>query len=647
MWQRRFGGDRTIIGRQVTLDDRPYTVIGVMAGGFENVVLPSAEVWAPLQYDLSLGTAWGHHLRTIGRLRPGVSVDQATREVDALGHSVLLEQHPETYGGDVKFVAASLQDEVTRSVKPGLIAVLGAVALLLLIACVNVINLLLARGAQRRGEFAVRAALGAGRTRLVRQILTESLLLVLLGGAVGIAVAPFAVEALKTLSPEMPRAGAIGLSGTVFTFGLSITTLIGLVVGVIPALHAGRDELWGDLKQSSGGAASGPHVLRRALVVAQLALAVVLLLGAGLLLRSLQQLFAISPGFNASHLLTMQVSTSGRRFTKEVNDRFFAEALEEARRLPGVAAAGFTSQLPLSGDDDEYGAQFERDDPTKGYNVFRYAVSPGYFGTIGIPLRRGRLLDARDVAEAPPALVVSESLAKRKFPDQDPIGQRVHVGPPGLPWFTIVGVVGDVKQASLALSQTDAVYITPLQWSFLDNTMSLVVRTQGDAVALTPTLRQAIRSVDKDQPIVRVATMENLLAATAAERRFALVLFEAFGLVALALAAIGIYGVLAGTVTERTHEIGIRLALGAHKMDVVQLVLRQALRFAIVGAALGLLAGLMVSHLMAGLLYAVRPTDPPTFVGVAFILMSVALLASFVPARRALRVDPIVALKYE
>jgi putative ABC transport system permease protein len=645
LWQRRFGGDRTIIGRQVLLDDTPYTVIGVMPMRFENVLSPSAEVWAPLQYDLSSGSAWGHHLRTVGRLKSGVSVEQATREIDALGHGVLLEQHPVTYGSDVRFAAASLQDEITRSVKPGLIAVLAAAGLLLLIACVNVINLLLARGAQRRGEFAVRTALGAGRARLIQQIVTEGLLLAVLGGAVGIALAPLSIEALKALSPALPRSEAIRLDGTVFTFALAITTLIALVVGLIPALHTARDGLWDDLKQSSRRAATGHPVLRRALVVAQLALAVVLLLGAGLLLRSLQHLFAISPGFNAAHLLTMQVSTSGRRFDKKTNDRFFAQVLEETRRLPGVAGSGFTSQLPLSGDDDEYGAQFEGDEPTTAYNAFRYAVSPGYFETIGIPLRRGRLLDARDVADAPPAVVLSESLAKRKFPDQDPIGKRVHVGPPNLPWFTIVGVVGDVKQASLAVSQTDAVYTTPTQWPFLDNTMSLVVRAHGDAAGLAPSLRETIRSVDKDQPIVRVATMESLLAATAAERRFALVLFEAFGVMALALAAIGIYGVLSGSVTERTHEIGIRLALGAHKGDVVRLVLHQALRFATVGTALGVAGGLMVSHFIAGLLYGVRPTDPLTFAGVAFILIAVALLASYVPARRALKIDPIVALR--
>lgn len=645
MWWRRFGGDPTIIGRQVTLDDNLYTVIGVMPNGFENVLLPLADVWAPLQYDLSLGTAWGHHLRTMGRLRPGVSVDHATRELDALGHGVLQEQHPETYGRDVKFIAASLQDEVTRGVKPGLIAVLGAVVLLLLITCVNVINLLLARGAQRRGEFAIRAALGAGRTRLIQQILTESLLLAMLGGAVGIMVAPLGIEALKALSPGLPRAGAIGVDGNVFTFALGMTTLIGLAIGLIPALHTSRGKVYGELKQSCRRAAGSHQVLRCALVVAQLALALVLLVGAGLLLRSLQHLFAISPGFNPSHLLTMQVCASDRRFNKEANDRFFAQALEAGRRVPGVAGAGFTSQLPLSGDDEEYGAHFEGDDPNIRYNVFRYAVSPGYFETIGIPLRRGRLLDARDVADAPLALVMSESLAKRKFPDRDPIGERVQVGPPGLPAFTIVGVVGDVKQASLAVSQTDAVYTTPVQWSFAENTMSLVVRAHGDAAALAPALRQAIRLVDKDQPIVRVATMDSLLAATAAERRFALILFEAFGLVALALAAIGIYGVLSGSVTERTHEIGIRLALGAERKNILRMVLRQGLGLSIAGAALGLFGALIASNLMTGMLYGVRPADPLTFGSVALLLIVIALFACYIPARRATRVDPMVALR--
>jgi len=465
-----------------------------------------------------LGSAWGHHLRTVGRLRPGISLDQATQEIETLGHDVLEEQRPETYGRDVRFTAASLQSEVTAGVKPALLAVLGAVALLLVIACVNVTNLLLARGAQRRGEFAVRAALGAARTRLIRQMLTECLLLALLGGAVGIMIAAFGVGALKALSPPgLPRAGAIDVDRIVFTFALSVTTLVGLTVGLIPALQTSRGELHAELQQSSRRAAGGHQMLRRALVVAQVALALVLMVSAGLLLRSLDRLFAISPGFDPSHLLTMQVQTS-RRFNKEANNQFLAQALEAVQQVPGVWGAGFTSQLPLSGDDDEYGARFEGDDPKAGYNVFRYAVSPGYFETIGIPLRRGRLLDARDTTNTPLALVISESLAKRRFGNQDPIGQRVHVGPTNRPWFTIVGVVGDVKQASLAVTQTDAVYTTHMHWYFTDNSMSLVIRTSGEAAALAPTLRQAIWSVDKDQPILRVATMESLLAATAAER---------------------------------------------------------------------------------------------------------------------------------
>jgi putative ABC transport system permease protein len=648
LWRRRFGGDRAIIGRQVTLDDNSYTVVGVTPAGFENVLAPSADLWSPLQYDMTQGTAWGHHLRTVGRLRPGVSLEQATREVDALGHEVLKEQRPETYDFNVKFAAASMQDEVTRGVRPALVAVLCAVALLLLIACVNVTSLLLARGAQRRGEFAVRAALGAGRARLARQVLTESLLLALVGGAVGLLLAAFGVDALRALSPAgLPRAGAIGVDRNVFAFAFGVATLTGLAVGLIPALQASRGRLSVELQQSSRRAAGGQQLMRRALVVSEVALALVLLVGAGLLWRSLERLFSISPGFDSSHVLTMQVHTSGSRFDKETNDHFFAQALEAVRQVPGVTAAAFTSQLPLSGDDDEYGARFEGDDPKSGYNVFRYAVSPGYFETVGIPLRRGRLLDAHDAAGAQPAIVISESLANTKFPNQDPIGKRVHVGPTNQPWFTIVGVVGDVKQASLAASETDAVYTTPEQWYYADDTMSLVVRARGDAAALAPSVRGAVWSVDKDQPIMRVATMESLLAATAAARHFALILFEAFGIVALVLAAVGIYGVLSGSVAERTREIGIRLALGAQLRDVSRLVVGQGLRLALVGVAIGLAGAFAVTRLMTSLLFGVSATDPATFFLVAALLTAVALLASYIPARRATKVDPMVALRYE
>ena len=648
LWQRRFGGDRAIIGRQIKLDDDSYTVVGVMPSGFENVLAPSADVWSTLQYDMSQATAWGHHLRMVGRLRSGVSLEQATREIDALGHEVLNEQKPETYSFNVKFVVASLQDEVTRGVKSALVAVLVAVALLLLIACVNVTNLLLARGAQRRGEFAVRAALGAGRARLVRQMLTESLLLVFVGGVVGLPIAAFGVDALRALSPpELPRAGAIGFDGDVFAFALGVTTLIGLAVGLVPALRTSRAGLNFELQQSSRRAAGGHQMTRRALVIAEVALALVLLVGAGLLLRSLGHLFAISPGFDSSHLLTMQIHATGRPFNKEANDRFFVQSLEAVRQVRGVTGAAFTSQLPLSGDNDEYGARFEGDDPNAAYNVFRYAVSPDYFETIGVPLRRGRLLDAHDAAGAPPAIVISESLAKSRFLDQDPVGKHVHVGPTDRPWLTVVGVIGDVKQGSLADSQTDAVYTTPAQWYFTDDTMSLVVRARGDAASFAPAVTSAIWSVDKDQPITRVATMEGLLAATAASRRFALILFEAFGFVALVLAAVGIYGVLSGSVAERTREIGIRIALGAQWRNVFGLVVGQGLRLTLIGVGVGLAGAFAVTRLMASLLYGVSATDPATFFLVAALLTTVALLASYIPARRATKVDPLVALRYE
>ena len=649
LWLRRFAGDKTIVGRQVRLDDNVFDVIGVMPRDFENVIAPSVELWAPLQYDMSLGAAWGHHLRMVGRLKSELGVEQVRHELDTIAHSPVSDFSRVPWASAANgFIVNRLQDDVTAGIRPALIAVFGAVILLLGIASINVTNLLLARGAQRRGEFAVRAALGASRTRVVRQMLTESLLLSLLGGAAGALLADLGVRALVALSPPgLPRVNAIVVNASVLGFTLGITTLIGLIVGLIPAVYASRNDLHTSLKLSSLRTAAGQSLVRRGLVIMEVALALVLLVGAGLLMRSLQRLFAISPGFDTTGMLTMQVQTSGRRFDQATNDRFFAQALEAVRRTPGVTSAGFTSQLPLSDDDDEYGARFEGDDPNLAYNVFRYAVSPGYFETIGIPLRRGRLLDEQDIAGAPPAVLISESLAKRKFGDRDPIGQRVHVGPTDRPWYTVVGVVGNVKQVSLAANQPDAVYIPTTQSWSVEGVQTLVVRARGDAAGLTPAIKQAIWSADKDQPIVRIVTMEGLLTASAGERRFALIVFETFGLVALALAATGIYGVLAGSVAERTREIGTRLALGAQRADVLGLILRQGLVLTLNGVGLGLLAAWVMTRLLTKLLYGVAPTDPLTFGGVALLLVTVALVACLIPARRATKVDPLVALRYE
>jgi len=530
LWRRRFGADPALVGRQILLNDVAVTVIGIMPARFENVLGPTADIWSTLKYDTTLplnGREWGHHLRLVGRVRADLDPESAAQELDAIARTTLAEYpRPQWASLQDGFIANPLQDELTRSVRPAVIAVAGAVILLLTIACVNVTNLLLARGAQRRGEFAVRAALGAGRTRLIRQLLTESLLLSLIGGVLGMAVAETGVRALTAISPPgLPRASAIAFDATVFAFGVGISTLIGVVVGLIPALHVSRNNLNTGLRESSRQTAGGSQMTRRTLVVAEVALALVLLVSAGLLLRSLQRLFAISPGFNATNLITMEVQVSGRRFDQEASDRFFSQALDAVRQTPGVVGAAFNSQLPLGGGLDEYGVHFSDDDPNVGYPAFRYSVSPGYFEMMGIPLRRGRLLDGHDAADAPMAVLLSESLWKTKFADRDPIGQLVKLGPADGPWHTVVGVVGDVKQASLAAAQSDAFYTTPDHWRFGDNVRSLVLRSVGDPAAIIPEVKQAIWSIDKDQAITRVATMDALLAATAAERRFAMILF--------------------------------------------------------------------------------------------------------------------------
>jgi putative ABC transport system permease protein len=649
LWRRRFGADRTIIGRAITLDDDSYIVLAVMPKGFESAVASSAEIWSPLLYDMSQGRAWGHHLRMLGRLRPGVTIDGAGRELDAIARTRVAEfpRQPwaELRGG---LQVSSLQDDITRGVRPALLAILGAVALVLVIVCVNVTNLLLARGAQRRGEFAVRTALGASRGRLVRQLLTESLLVAAAGGAAGMAVAVVGVGTIVRLSPpELPRVASIGVDGTAFLFGLAITTIIGLAFGAIPALHAVRSDPNVDLQRASRRTVGGHRGTRNALVVAEVALALLLLVSSGLMLRSIERLFAVTSGFDASNVLTVQIQTAGHRFDSDSTRwQFFEQVLDAARQVPGVNSAALTSQLPLSGDADVYGVHFDpavANDPGETGGTFRYAVSPGYLETMRIPLRRGRALEAQDRAGAPLVAVISEALAKRRLPGVDPVGRRLKIGDG--PLYTVVGVVGNVKQVSLALTESDAVYTPPSQWRFADNAMSLVIRTRGDAAALAPSVRAAVWSVDKDQPIVRVATMSVLLAGSAASRRFALTLFEAFALAALVLAAAGIYGVLAGSVVERSQEMGVRSALGASRSDIVTLVLRQGLRLTAVGVVLGLAGAVIATQALVTMLFGISHLDPVTYVGVIALLAATAVVACAVPAWRASRVDPVTALR--
>ena len=657
VWRRDFAADSSIVGQPMRLDGELYTVIGVMPRAFENVLAPAAELWAPLQYNPSLppdGREWGHHLRMVGRLQGGVTRAQAASEL-LLILPALAQEHAQGYdstGGPPQgMIVNELQSDLTNGVRPALLAVLGAVVLVLLIVCVNVTNLLLARGAQRQSEFMLRAALGASRTRILRQMLTESCILAGLGAAFGMIVAFAGVRALIALSPpQLPRLSAISVNAPVFLFALGITTLLGVVVGLAPALKVSRKELHAGL--GSARTSGSRQWTRSVLVIAEVSLAAVLLVGTGLLLRSMQHLFSVDTGFHASGLLTMQVQQSGHPLDRDAASlRFFTQALEQVRQVPGVLSAGFTAQLPLSGDRDIYGVEVEGKNNPNGDPALRYAVLPGYVETMQIPLRRGRLLNEHDTAGAPVAVLISESLADREFPGVDPLGRRVRVGLDAghedKPWATVVGVVGNIKQESLAIGDEDAFYINTSQWAWVDTAESLVVRIHGDAAALAPAIRDAIWSVDRNQPITQVTTMDSLIAASESDRHFVLILFEAFALVGLLLAATGIYGVLACSVTERTREIGVRSALGASRRNILLLVMRQGMTFSIIGLLLGLTTAVAASSAITALLFGITRLDPLTYAGVAALLLLVSATACLIPARRAVSVNPVVALRAE
>ena len=660
LWHRRFNADPDIIGEGIRLGDDQYTVIGVMPRDFENVLAPLAELWTPLQFEQAFGPQsreWGHQLRVIARLRPGTSIDQARAELNRIAHAPVPEFARVPWASlDKGLEVSSLQADVTREIRPVILAVAVGVALLLTIVCVNVTNLLLARGSQRRGELAMRSALGAGRTRLARQLITESVALALLSGVIGMFVAKLGVLGIVALGPPgLPRIGAIQLDRPVFAFGFAITTVLGVIVGMLPALGATAGDPRGATKDSTSRIVGGNHRTRGVLVVAEVALALVLLVSAGLLLRSITRVFAVRVGFDSSQLLTMQLQETGSQFQDDstrvaqvdsARYRFYTEALDAVRQLPGVNGATFTSLLPLNGESDTYGVHVESDpDPKSDGAALRYAVTPEYFGVMNIPLKRGRLLDARDGAGAPRAVVINESFAQRKFAGQDPLGRRLRYGFEEGDWYSIVGVVGDVKQSPLDGDQPDQIYLTPAQWHWVDGSMSLVVRARANAPALVPAIRDAIWSVNREIPISHVATMDQLVNRSVSDRHFALILFEAFGLSALVLAAIGIYGILSGSVTERTREIGVRAALGASTRSIIGMVLRFGMMLTAAGVVVGLIAAMAATRVVSSMLFGVSRLDPATYVGVVLILGAVSAIACALPALRAARVDPASTLK--
>lgn len=657
--RRHFGAAQAALGQSIELEGAEYTVIGIMPPAFDNVLMPADDVWAPRRYRSNApfeSAEWGHHQRMIGRLAPGVTVDQARRDLDAIAKSPSAAfARPPWANLKQGLEVRSLQAAVTNDVRPALLAIFAAVALLLLVAAVNVTNLLLARGAQRRGELALRVALGAGRGRIVRQLLTESLLLAFCGGALGLAVATAGVRAFVALAPaNLPRAAAIALDVPAFAFALVLTAIVGVAIGLYPALQGAGQDGGDSLQPGTRIAGASSHALRRTLVVAEVALALVLLVGAGLMVRSLARLMSIAPGFNPSRVLTVQIEAAGPTYNPyPARYQFFTQALEAVRRLPGVTSAAFTSQLPLGGEPDEgYGVHFEAqgsNDPNGDYNALRYAVTPGWFKTMGIPLRRGRLLDDRDRTGAQESIVISEALARQVFGARDPIGQRLKAGPElsdqNRPWDVIVGVAGDVKQGSLGDDSTPAFYVAMGQWPWVDNVQTLVVRTSDDPAALVASVKQAIWSVDRNEPIIRVAAMDTLVARSEAQRRFVLIVFAAFGLAALMLAAIGIYGVTSGGVTERTTEIGVRAALGASRSSILAMILREGLVLAAIGVALGAIGAAILSGTLRTLIYGISRGDALTYAGAGILVLLIATIASAAPAARAARVDPAAALR--
>lgn len=650
LWQRRFGGDSTVLGRTLGIGAFTFTIVGVLPPTFESLLAPGTEIWAPLGYDESL--AWAcrtcRHLRAVVRLRPDVPVGAAEQELSGL-MAGLVRQFPTEYA--VPRVAVTpLREYVVRGTRPALLALLGAVLLVTLIACANAANLLLGRALRRESEFAVRTALGASRRRLAGQVVTEGLMLALIAGSLGIVIAIGGVQLLVRLAPPgIPRLDQVRVDGGILVFTLGLSLVAGLAASALPVLAAGRADLHGILKSGARGLALGVrHRLRAALVVSEVALAVMLLAGATLLFQSLGRLLSVNAGFEVARRLTMEVQVTGAATRNDTTiAAFWDAALQAVRTVPGVEDAAIASQLPLGGNVDLYGIHREEQgdaNPAENPSAMRYAVTPGYLGAMGISLMAGRWLTEQDDAGAPPVVVVNRTMAERLYPGLSPIGHRVRMGGEDSPYRTIVGVVGNTLHRGLDAAEEMQIYVPTVQWGG-ESAMTLVVRTSGNPSSVTGAVRSALRSVGSPVAVAAVATMEQLVSRSTAERRFALALFQGFALVALVLAGAGIYGVLSASVVERTREIGIRSALGAPRERILGVVMRQGIVLTAVGVAIGLGASLAAGGLMARLLYGVRSYEPTALLFVAMTLGTLACVACAIPAWRASRVDPVTALR--
>ncbi len=653
LWRTRFGGDPALVGRPLTLDGRSVVVVGVLPAGFR-VYYPESDLFLPLGLNADRMQERDNHpgIYVIGRLRAGATLEAARADMDSIARG-LERQYPKTNTGN-RVAMKPLEDEVVGNLRPALLVLTAAVSFVLLIACANVANLLLARASTRAKEIAIRRALGASRTRVLWQVLTECTLLSLLGGGLGLLLASWLTDLLLSLVPAtLPRLDEVRLDGAVLGFSLALSLLTGLVFGIAPAWQASRSDVFEPLKEATRGSSAGrrQHRFRNVLVVGEIALALVLLAGAGLMARSFLRLSRVEPGFRPDHLLSARLVLPRVKYPESVAIIAFADRLLPAvAALPGVVSVGLVNPLPLTGEGWQTDYWVEgRPAPTRGEvpNSDYHVVGGDYFKAMGIPLIRGRLFDDSDREDTAPVTLVNETMARRSWPNGDAVGKRMRTGSPDDPgpWLTVVGVVGDVKQYGLDQEQKTQFYRPQRQRP--QRPMSLVVRAAGDPSGLATALRQAVLSVDSDQPIYDVRTMAGLLSDASAPRRLSLLLLGAFAATALLLAGVGIYGVLAYSVTQRTHEIGIRMALGARRGDVLLMVLRQGLRLVLAGATLGVAAAVGLTRLMSSLLFGVSPTDPETLGLVSLVLVAVALLACLVPARRASGVDPMIALRCE
>jgi putative ABC transport system permease protein len=650
LWVRRFGADPNVVGRRIEMSGRSIEIVGVMPEGFD--FSQRSEVWAPLQLDVAKEPRDNRSFRVVGRLKNGVTLESARAEMDALT-ARLSQAYPVTNGG-WGLRLESLQDSMVGQLRRLLFVLLAAVGLLLLIACANVANLTLVRAASRRREVAVRLALGASRMRVARQMLTESLLLALAGGAAGVGLSVWLTELLVALSPRnTPRLDETSLDARVLLFALGATLLTGLVFGLAPALQASKASLNEALKEGGRGVAEarGRGRGRGLLVVAEIAISLVLLVGAGLLVKSFLRLQQVNPGFDASHVLTMRVALPGARYP-DANKKaeFYASLVERVKALPGVETAAATLSLPLNGSNYSVWRAFIREGrplaPEESENAAYSVVTPDYFRALRIPLVRGRAFTDRDDAGSAMVAVINEPLARKIFPGEDPVGKHITVWRDEKFPREIVGVVGEAKPQSLDSDSMLQVYVPERQDASWGG-MSLLVRTQGDPEALTQAVRSEVRALDRNQPVYDVKTMSQVVADSTAYRRLAALLMAGFASVALLLACVGLYGVISYAVARRTHEIGIRMALGAQARDVLRLVLRQGGALVLAGVAVGVAAAFAATRALASMLYEVSATDATVYALVALLLSAVALLACLVPARRATKVDPMVALRYE